>query len=247
MNEDHLIRRNNLRLLCESWGMRPGDLRDRVGSSYPFWRDLLTSDAKPFGEKVARRIEEALGLQRGWLDEPQRRSQKNVGREVATTSQTSAVSRTAGSATIAPAAASPVVISMLAGDRSLGRINLAPLEKKVITRMELDEPWLRRSGTFTSTQNLALVTGIGDSMIPTFHDGDVLMVDRGITEIKLDAIYALALNGELYIKRVQRMPDGSVLMLSDNKSYEPYQIRSTERDRFRVIGRVVMVWNARRL
>ena len=84
-------------------------------------------------------------------------------------------------------------------------------------------------------------------MRPTFDDGDVLLVDRGITEIKIDAIYVLSLNDELYIKRLQRRPNGSVVMISDNKNYEPYTIAESELDRFKVLGRVVLAWNAHRL
>jgi hypothetical protein len=36
--------------------------------TYPYWRDLLESPAKSFGEKAARGIEERLELGRGWLD-----------------------------------------------------------------------------------------------------------------------------------------------------------------------------------
>jgi phage repressor protein C with HTH and peptisase S24 domain len=117
----------------------------------------------------------------------------------------------------------------------------------VIMNMVVDEGWLRRNASFSSPENLALVTGIGDSMRPTFEDGDPLLVDRAVTEIKLDAIYVLALRGELFIKRIQRRPDGSFLMISDNRAYEPYHLADGERDQFQVLGRVVMAWNSRRI
>lgn len=129
----------------------------------------------------------------------------------------------------------------------MGRGVSQPGHDNVVMNMVVDENWLRRTATFSSPENLALVTGIGDSMRPTFEDGDPLLIDRAVTDIKLDAIYVLALNDELFIKRIQRRPDGSFLMISDNKSYEPYHITDGERQKFQVLGRVVMAWNSRRV
>lgn len=63
MSDDAKIRRENLKRL----GLRPGQLRDKLGSSLAYWRDLMETD-KSFGERIARRIEEGLGLPRGSLD-----------------------------------------------------------------------------------------------------------------------------------------------------------------------------------
>ena len=66
MSEDASIRRENLNRLK----IGPGDLSERVGGRYTYWRDLLTDPKKSFGEKIARKIEEKLGLPRGSLDIP---------------------------------------------------------------------------------------------------------------------------------------------------------------------------------
>lgn len=65
MSEDALIRLENLREL----GLGPAELKRAVGSSYQYWNDLLDGK-KSFGEKAARKIEEALGMVRGALDIP---------------------------------------------------------------------------------------------------------------------------------------------------------------------------------
>lgn len=64
MAEDALIRLENLKRL----GLDARQLSARLGSGYSYWRDMLKGD-KSFGEKVARRIEDGLGLRRGQLDE----------------------------------------------------------------------------------------------------------------------------------------------------------------------------------
>lgn len=117
----------------------------------------------------------------------------------------------------------------------------------VIDRMRVSTGWLRRNVNATAPANLAVITGYGDSMEGTFSDGDLLLVDRGITEIKIDAVYVLSLKGELYIKRLQRRPDGVLLMLSDNEKYKPYEIKNGELEQFEVLGRVLLAWNAKRL
>lgn len=43
-------------------------LHEQCGSGVTFWSGLLSGD-RPFGEKVARRIEDKLGLVRGSLEE----------------------------------------------------------------------------------------------------------------------------------------------------------------------------------
>lgn len=64
MNEDALIRLENLRRLNQS----AKELEATVGGRYTYWRDMLAG-TKSFGEKAARKIEEKYGLVRGQLDQ----------------------------------------------------------------------------------------------------------------------------------------------------------------------------------
>ena len=124
----------------------------------------------------------------------------------------------------------------------------APELETMVGALMVSRDWLRNElRQVTNAEDLAVLTGYGDSMAGTFADGAQLIVDRGVTEVKVDAVYVLALNDELYVKRLQRRPNGSILMISDNKKYEPYLIQDTERDRFMVLGRVVGVWNFEKL
>lgn len=140
-----------------------------------------------------------------------------------------------------------IALELLAVRGSMGYGVARAEQEDVVTRMEVDERWLRRVATFTAVENLALITGKGDSMRPTFDDGDPLLVDRGVHDIKMDAVYVLAVNDDLYIKRLQRRPDGSLLMLSDNPQYQPYHITNGEKNKVEVLGRVLLAWNAKRV
>ncbi|VVE53170.1 putative phage repressor [Pandoraea communis] len=123
-----------------------------------------------------------------------------------------------------------------------------PDHDRVIETIRVTRTWLRDTlPSLTNVSNLALLPAFGDSMEGTFNDGDLLWVDRGIVQVKTDAVYVLALQDELYVKRLQRRPDGTILMISDNKKYEPYLIQNGEREKFRVLGRVVYAWRGVKL
>jgi len=118
---------------------------------------------------------------------------------------------------------------------------------EIVRKITVSLADLRREVSITAPQNLSFLTGIGDSMEDTFSDGDVLLVDEGITDIKSDAVYVLEKGDELFIKTMQRMPDGSFLMISDNKKYAPFPITPRDLQTFKVRGRVLLAWNRRKL
>lgn len=65
MSDDALIRLQNLRALR----LTPTQLSERIGGRYTYWRDMLGGN-KSFGERIARKIEQALGMPRGAMDIP---------------------------------------------------------------------------------------------------------------------------------------------------------------------------------
>lgn len=149
---------------------------------------------------------------------------------------------------LTPAAASSVTeIPVMDARGSMGHGVLAPEHDTILDFMRVSTAWLRRNLTVSQPRNLAVITAYGDSMSPTFNDGDILLVDRGIIDIKLDAVYVLERDGELYVKRVQRRLDGALIIKSDNPLYDQTVIDSPEAAGLRVLGRVVWAWNGRRL
>lgn len=131
---------------------------------------------------------------------------------------------------------------------SMGLGKPMPHEDTVVGHLQLAENWLRTNVKgVSSPRNLSVISAYGDSMEPTFNDGDILLVDRGVEEIKVDTVYVLAFHDELYIKRVQRLPDGSVSIKSDNKLYDPFLVSGSDKQHLRVLGRVLWAWNGRKL
>ena len=80
----------------------------------------------------------------------------------------------------------------------------------------------------------------GDSMEPTLHDGEPVVFVKNF--IKGDGIYVLAVNGELFVKRLEFNRILNVLrIISDNPKYPPTELSSDMQDSVRILGKVV-IW-----
>lgn len=128
---------------------------------------------------------------------------------------------------------------------SAGMGRESPGEDAIVEMMRVSAAWLA-ANVATAHNHLKIITASGDSMEPTFRDGDLLLVDTDVQTVSTDAIFVFTLDNELYVKRIQRMPDGFVLIISDNGAlYERFQI-NTQNKSFIVHGRVVFSWNGKR-
>lgn len=76
----------------------------------------------------------------------------------------------------------------------------------------------------TTTNGVYMFRVPTDSMVPTIKQTDIVFIDTNIKHYIGEGIYAFSLNGEEYIKRLQRLPTGVIRALSDNKHYEPFDI-----------------------
>lgn len=98
--------------------------------------------------------------------------------------------------------------------------------------------WLRNFTT-ASPKDLFFARGVGDSMMPTILDSDIVLIDRSqVTPMMGDQIWAVAFGQIGMIKRLRPMPDGSVKILSDNPSVPPETATDGE---LHVLGRVVTI------
>lgn len=142
-----------------------------------------------------------------------------------------------------------IAVQVFDARASMGLGLSQPEHDTVADHMRLTRDWVRKHlPSISSPGNLAVLSACGDSMSPTFADGDILLVDRAIHEIKIDAVYVLALNNELYVKRIQRrITDGAIIIKSDNPLYDPVVVDNGERENLRVLGRVVWAWNGHKL
>lgn len=117
----------------------------------------------------------------------------------------------------------------------------------VIDVLRVTKSWVDKTFTnISSISNLSFIHAIGDSMHPTFNDGDILLVDSGVNNAMSDNIYVLEAHGRLFIKRVRRRLDGSYEISSDNPAVKTVDILNGETE-VSIKGRVVWVWNGRKI
>lgn len=110
---------------------------------------------------------------------------------------------------------------------------------EIIGQLGVSREWANRYlHKATAFNCVTLITGLGDSMFPTYSDGETLFLDESVKEVKLDAVYAFKYDDVLYIKRIQRQK-GTLKVISDNKSYDTWTIEAHELANMRVIGRII--------
>lgn len=90
-----------------------------------------------------------------------------------------------------------------------------------------------------TNNGLYMITVPTDSMSPTIDKGDVVFIDTNVTSYSGEGIYIFAVDNEVYIKRLQRVPGGIYKALSDNKSYDPFEMTSDLFETVTIIGKFV--------
>lgn len=100
--------------------------------------------------------------------------------------------------------------------------------EKVKSHLAFRRDWLKEMGL--QVKMLALANTRGPSMSPTLESGDTVLLDLRKTAIVDDDIYAIRLDGQLLIKRMQRLPDGKVKVISDNPAYDPFVVELSRFD-----------------
>lgn len=124
---------------------------------------------------------------------------------------------------------------------------LPPNFKQPVVSVIVDKEFFTNQGiNITSNSKLSIITGIGDSMEGTFNNADPVVVNHDIQKLETDGIYVFTLNNKLYLKRLQILPS-CVRMISDNAKYPPYDIKDDELKTLTIHGKVLFVWNGRRV
>ena len=93
-----------------------------------------------------------------------------------------------GGLSISPAPAlgeSVVRVPLLANSGSMGTGTDVLHDDILVGQIDLSEQWLARRIKPTSPQALRFIHAYGDSMSPTFEDGDILLVDTGLRDPRM--------------------------------------------------------------
>lgn len=137
-------------------------------------------------------------------------------------------------------------VPLLANSGSMGPGSDSLHEEVMTGSLPVSPEWAKRVLKPTSLQNLRFIHGYGDSMKGTFEDGDILLVDIGVQEPKIDGVYVLEANDRVYIKRVRQRLDGQYEISSDNPKVRTVDVLDgTAQVECR--GRVLWAWNGVKL
>ena len=128
------------------------------------------------------------------------------------------------------------LVPILNQELSAGHGDLLP-EDDVIEGLLPLPVWLRKK----YGNNLGALHVHGDSMQPTLNDGDMVVCDS-LGWDKSDGIFAIRLNGNGYVKRLQ-VVNGKVLIKSDNPNYETIT-EPLDSSAISIIGKVRMIIKA---
>ncbi|KAG0163174.1 hypothetical protein DFQ28_007810 [Apophysomyces sp. BC1034] len=96
-------------------------------------------------------------------------------------------------------------------------------------------------------EDLSVLRVHGDSMVPALQEGDNILVNHARTSPQ-DGIYVIRVDGQVLVKRLQRLHGPCIRVISANADYPPYEVPiedAHDQRGFAVIGRVV--WFGRQL
>lgn len=108
-----------------------------------------------------------------------------------------------------------------------------------IKTLQVTPAWFSRNFAFYNPRDVKIFTALGDSMEPEIRDGDAVFIDITDRETLRDGIYLLVVDGEAYIKRIQKLIGKKIALLSTNKAYKDIEISLDSDIEVRIIGRVI--------
>lgn len=68
----------------------------------------------------------------------------------------------------------------------------------------------------------------GDSMKPTFLDGDWILVSTNHKQLQSERVFVIRINDELKVKRLDRDIRGNIIIASDNPAFKTEELSPTE-------------------
>lgn len=118
-----------------------------------------------------------------------------------------------------------------------GAINTAD---EAVKKLAFRKDWLQSKGLYVN--NLDAIYARGDSMEPTIPNGATLLIDKTRNYPFDGKIYIIRIGDSIFVKRVQRLINGGIRLISDNSAYHDLELSRAdlEQDNFvKVIGQVM--------
>ena len=100
----------------------------------------------------------------------------------------------------------------------------------------LDPHMVMRLGGERELKNIDSINVLGDSMEPTFKDGDIIFINRTMNDVRKGGVFVVSTPVGLFVKRLSLRSDGTLDLISDNAQYS---VESVPLESVEVIGKVV--------
>lgn len=231
------IRRINLRYLMDEYvqaGKSKANFADEIGM--PASQLSQVASSKPvrnIGDLVARRIEEALGLGRGWLDVPHEFSELSSDARHKSEFSLQNLAKNYTDHTYR--------IEQLDIEFSCGGGRMNSEYPDIIQSIEIDPEYAKRMFGGRPAASLKITTAVGDSMRGSVEPGELVVLDVTVNRFVSDGIYAFSYGDSVHIKRLQWLKD-RLMVISDNKTYDRWEIGSDDESQLHIQGFVVGKW-----
>lgn len=239
MNIKDIRRRNLLALINDYLFRNPkrgkSHFAEEIGIP-PSQLSQLSSEsrARNIGDLLARRIETNLGLQPGWMDQPQ----WDPNTQFTKISSNEKFELQTGTIDYPDQTYRLEVLDTEFGCGG-GRLNADYPE--IIRSIELDPEEAKRMFGGRQATSLKIATAMGDSMLGSIHPGELVVLDVTVKRFISDGIYAFVYGDNFHIKRLQLLKD-RLIVISDNSSYDRWEVTPEDEDQFHIQGFVIGKW-----
>lgn len=113
------------------------------------------------------------------------------------------------------------------------------LDKVEVTPISLGKALIQNVFKIKNPKCLKIFKASGDSMEKTIYDEDLLLVDTSIIDCINGGVYLLMRNDDFICKRLHKLLNGDLEIISDNSLYDKEIIQSNSDVEIKIIGRVI--------
>jgi len=106
--------------------------------------------------------------------------------------------------------------------------------------------WLNRE-LKSNPDNLFVLSAETDSMEPTIKHDALLIVDKSIDRIITEGIYVLSRGDTILIKRIRKLSENTIELISDNPVYGKETITLSNQPEIAILGKAIYIWSGRKI
>lgn len=118
-----------------------------------------------------------------------------------------------------------------------GGIIISDEDEAVEAVVKFAKYWIKKC-LACSPIHLSAMNIEGDSMVPTLEHGDLVLIDKSKKQ-PTSGLYVIRIEDTLVVKRVHRLPEYKIEVISDNPAYKPFILDLKNDHENEIIGKVL--------